>query len=250
MKRLVLAAIAAAALASPAHAAGEAELTAQPWSFDGVFGTFDRHALQRGLQVYQEVCAACHALEYVAFRNLTDLGFTEDEAKAIASAYEVEDGPNDDGDMFTRTARLSDGFPAPFANEKAARAANNGAYPPNLSLITKARPGGPDYLYGLLTGYHEPPADVVVGEGMYYNTVMPGNQIAMPPPLSEGQVTYADGTTASVEQMSRDVTQFLHWAAEPNLEARKNTGLKTILFLVFLTVLAYATKRRIWAAAH
>ena len=251
MKRLAWAALAAIALGStPAHAAGEVELTEQTWGFDGIFGSFDRLALQRGLQVYQEVCAACHGLKYVAFRNLTDLGFTEDEAKAIASAYEVEDGPNDDGDMFTRPARLSDRFPSPFANEKAARAANNGAYPPDLSLITKARPGGPDYLYGILTGYHEPPADFAVGEGMYYNAVMPGHQIAMPPPLSADQVTYADGTAASVEQMSRDVSEFLHWAAEPNLEVRKNTGLKTMLFLVLLTALAYATKRRIWAAVH
>jgi ubiquinol-cytochrome c reductase cytochrome c1 subunit len=251
MKRLALAVLAALTLGSGSAVAAEGpELTAQPWSFDGIFGTFDRASLQRGLQVYQEVCAACHALHYVAFRNLTDLGFTEEEAKAIASAYQVEDGPNDDGDMFTRTARLSDGFPAPFANEKAARAANGGAYPPNLSLITKARVSGPDYLYGILTGYHEPPADMVVGEGMYYNAVMPGHQIAMPPPLSEGQVTYVDGTTASVEQMARDVTQFLHWAAEPNLEARKNAGAKTMLFLVFLVVLTYAAKRRIWASAH
>jgi ubiquinol-cytochrome c reductase cytochrome c1 subunit len=251
MKRLAWAALAAFTLgATPALAAEETELARQPWSFDGVFGGFDRAALQRGLQVYQEVCAACHALEYVAFRNLTELGFTEDEAKAIAAAYQVEDGPNDDGDMFERPARLSDKFPMPFANEKAARASNNGAYPPNLSLITKARPGGPDYLYGILTGYHEPPAEMTVGEGMYYNAVMPGQQIAMPPPLSEGQVAYADGTTASVEQMARDVTQFLHWAAEPNLEARKNAGIKSMLFLVFLTAVAYATKRRIWAGAH
>lgn len=250
MKGWVLAGLAAVALGAPARASEEMALAEQPWSFQGLFGTFDRAALQRGLQVYQEVCAACHALQYVAFRNLTELGFTEEEAKAIASAYEVEDGPNDDGDMFTRTARISDRFPAPFANDKAARASNNGALPPNLSLITKARPGGPDYLYGILTGYHEPPADMTIGEGMYYNAVMPGNQIAMPPPLSEGQVGYADGTTATVEQMARDVTQFLHWAAEPNLEARKNAGLKTMLFLIFLTVVAYAAKRRIWADAH
>jgi ubiquinol-cytochrome c reductase cytochrome c1 subunit len=152
--------------------------------------------------------------------------------------------------MFTRAGRLSDRFPSPFANDKQARASNNGALPPDLSLITKARVGGPNYLYGILTGYHEPPADFTVGEGMYYNAVMAGHQIAMPPPLSEGMITYADGTNATVEQMSRDVTHFLMWAAEPKLEARKNAGAKTILILVFLGALAYASKRRIWAAVH
>ncbi|MEX2650403.1 MAG: cytochrome c1 [Alphaproteobacteria bacterium] len=251
MKRLALAALAALTLGATAASASEgSELAEQPWSFNGLFGQFDRPSLQRGLQVYQEVCAACHSLKYVAFRNLADLGFTEDEAKAVAVAYEVEDGPNDEGDMFTRPGRLSDRFPSPFANDKQARASNNGALPPDLSLITKARVGGPDYLYAILTGYHEPPADLTIGEGMYYNAAMAGNQIAMPPPLSEGLLAYADGTTASVEQMARDVTQFLTWAAEPRLEERKNTGVKTILVLVFLTALAYASKRRIWAAAH
>ena len=249
MMRLAL--VLAWAFVAPAAQASEGTaLPSQPWSFDGLLGTYDRAALQRGLHVYQQVCAACHGLKYVAYRNLTDLDFNEGEAKAIAAAYEVEDGPNDEGEMFTRPARLSDRFPSPFPNDKAARAANNGALPPDLSLIVKARPGGPDYLYGILTGYHEPPAGFEVGEGMYYNAVMPGNQIAMPPPLSEGQVEFADGTTANVEQMSRDVTQFLAWAAEPTLEARKNAGLKSMLFLIAFTVLAYATKRRIWARAH
>jgi ubiquinol-cytochrome c reductase cytochrome c1 subunit len=251
MKRLALAALAALTLgAAEAQAAEGVELAEQPWSFEGIFGHYDRPSMQRGLQVYQEVCAACHGLKFIAFRNLPDLGFTEDEAKAIAAKYEIEDGPNDDGDMFLRPGRLSDRFPSPFANDKQARASNNGALPPDLSLITKARVGGPNYLYGILTGYHEPPADFTVGEGMYYNAVMTGHQIAMPPPLSEGLITYADGTNATVEQMARDVTQFLSWAAEPKLEARKNAGAKTILILVFLAALAYASKRRIWAAVH
>ncbi len=243
MRRLALAALAALAAlslgATPGAASEGGEIAEQPWSFNGPFGQFDRPSLQRGLQVYQEVCAACHSLKYVAFRNLVELGFTEDEAKAIAAAYEIEDGPNDDGDMFMRPGRLSDRFPSPFGNDNQARASNNGALPPDLSLITKARVGGPDYTYAILTGYHEPPADMTIGEGMYYNAVMAGNQVA-----------YADGTAASVEQMSRDVTEFLSWAAEPKLEERKNTGVKTILVLVFLTALTYATKRRIWAAAH
>jgi ubiquinol-cytochrome c reductase cytochrome c1 subunit len=254
MKRPILVAFAALATLALAPLAAEAEegtaLPERRWDFDGPFGQFDRAALQRGLYVYEQVCASCHGLKYVAFRNLTDLGFTEDEAKAIAAAYEAEDGPNDDGDMFMRPARLSDRFPSPFANEKAARAANNGADPPDLSLIVKARVGGADYVYGILAGYLEPPAGFEVGEGLTYNSVMPGNQIAMPPPLTEDQVEYADGTTASVEQMSRDVVQFLAWAAEPKLEARKSAGLKTMLFLIFLTVVTYAAKRRIWSGAH
>jgi ubiquinol-cytochrome c reductase cytochrome c1 subunit len=251
MKRVLALALAASLLGAGAASASEGpELAQQSWSFDGVFGQFDRAAMQRGFQVYKEVCANCHSLNYVAFRNLTDLGFSEEEAKAIAAGYQIVDGPNDAGDMFERPGRLSDRFPHPFPNDQAARASNNGALPPNLSLITKARPGGPDHLYGILTGYREPPAGVTVGDGMYYNLAMPGNQIAMPPPLSEGQVTFADGTPASVEQMARDVTTFLSWSAEPKLEERKNAGIKAFLFLVLLTGLFYLSKRRVWSALH
>jgi ubiquinol-cytochrome c reductase cytochrome c1 subunit len=162
----------------------------------------------------------------------------------------VRDGPNDEGEMFERPGRPSDKFHRPFANEKAARAANNGAYPPDLSLIVKARPDGANYLYGLLTGYSEAPAGVAMGEGMNYNKYFPGHQIAMPPPLSENSVTYSDGTPASVDQMSKDLTTFLAWTAEPELEDRKRTGIKVILFLLVLTGLLYAAKRKIWAAVH
>ncbi|MFZ5792222.1 MAG: cytochrome c1 [Pseudomonadota bacterium] len=256
MRRFALAAFAAAALIAPglsvdrAHAEEEIELPRQRWSFEGFFGTFDQAAQQRGFQVYKEVCAACHSLSLVAYRNLEQIGFSEDEVKAIAAQYNVTDGPNDQGEMFERPARPSDHFVPPFPNPQAARAANNGALPPDLSLIVKARKGGADYIYGLLTGFTEPPADMQIAEGMNYNKVFPGHQIAMPPPLSEGAVTYADGTKATVEQMAHDVTTFLAWTAEPELDARKRMGVKTILFLIVLTGMLYAVKRKVWAEVH
>lgn len=222
----------------------------QEWSFEGLFGTYDRAAAQRGFQVYSEVCSACHSLSLVRYRNLQDIGFTEDQVKAIAESVEVTDGPDEEGEMFERPGRPSDPFKAPFANENQARAANGGALPPDLSLIVKARLGGPDYLYGILTGYHEPPAGVEVREGLYYNAAFPGHEIAMPPPLFEDAVEYPDGTPATIEQMAEDVTQFLAWAAEPNLETRHRTGVKVLLFLIVLTALAYAVKRKVWADVH
>ena len=172
---------------------------------------------------------------------------TEDQVKKIAAAKEVTDGPNDEGEMFQRPARPSDKFVKPFPNEQAARAANNGAYPPDLSLIVKARVGGADYLHALLTGYKEPPADVKMSEGMYYNVYFPGNQIAMAPPLAEGVVEYADKTKATVSQMAHDLTTFLAWAAEPETEDRKRIGIKAILFLIVLTGMLYAIKRKVWS---
>ncbi len=240
------AAIVFVGLAGPATAA-EGAFAAQKWSFDGVFGRFDKAALQRGFQVYQEVCAGCHGVKYIAFRNLTELGLSEDQAKAIAAEYEVEDGPDDEGEMFTRPAILSDILPSPFANDNAARASNNGALPPDLSLIAKARTGGPDYLHALLIGYEDAPDDVTLNEGMSYNAYFRGNQIAMPEPLAEDSVEYTDGTPATIEQMSLDVVHFLMWAAEPKLEARKRMGLKVMLFLVVLTALFYASKRKVWS---
>ena len=238
--------------ASQAGAATSAvELPAQHWSFNGWFGSFDRDGLRRGLQVYREVCAGCHGLKYIAFRNLIEMGLSEDEAKEIAAEYEVTDGPDEDGEMFDRTARLSDFFPEPFENDQAARSVNNGALPPDLSLITKARANGPDYLHAILMGYdEEPPEDVTVADGMYYNHYFPGGQIAMPPPLSEELVEYDDGTEATVDQMSKDVVMFLHWAADPKLEARKKLGIKSFLFLLVLTALFIASKRLIWARLH
>lgn len=239
------------AMAGPLLAAEDtAEIPEFEWEFDGVFGHFDPAALQRGFQVYREVCSGCHSLRYVAFRNLQGLGYNADEIKALAATYTVTDGPNDEGDMFDREGRPSDRFPSPFPNVQAAAAANNGAAPPDLSLIAKARAGGADYLRALLLGYEEPPADFELLDGQYYNIYFPGHRIAMPPPLSEGVVEYRGETPATVEQMAADVTHFLMWAAEPSLEARKETGLKVILFLIVFTALLYAVKRKIWSDLH
>lgn len=248
--RAILAALALGVSAPAFAAGGDIQIPSHDWSFEGPFGTFDRAELQRGYQVYKEVCAACHAMKYVAFRNLRDIGFTEAEVKALAATFEVTDGPNDSGEMFQRPALPQDKFPSPFPNEKAARAANGGAYPLDLSLIAKARAGGPEYLRALLIGYQDAPAGVEVGEGLQYNAYFPGHQIAMPKPLNEDQVTYADGTKASVEQMAHDVSAFLMWAAEPKLEDRKRMGLKVMIFLVVLTGLFFAAKKRIWAKLH
>jgi ubiquinol-cytochrome c reductase cytochrome c1 subunit len=223
---------------------------AKRWSYDGMFGTFDRASLRRGLQVYREVCAACHSLKLVAYRHLEGVGFSDAEVKAIAASVEVQDGPNDQGEMFQRPGKPFDTFKSPFANEQAARAANNGALPPDLSVITKARKGGSDYLYAVLAGYQEAPAGFALMEGMSYNKYFPGQQIAMPPPLADGQVTFADGTQATVDQMARDVTTFLAWAGEPELEERKRLGVKVLLFVIVLTAMLYAVKRQIWASVH
>ena len=225
-------------------------LPRQQWSFDGVFGTYDRASAQRGFQVYKEVCSVCHPVKHLYFRNLTEIGYSEDEVKAIAAGYQVTDGPNDQGQMFQRPGRPSDPIPGPFPNDQAARAANNGALPPDQSLIVKARPGGPNYIYGILTGYKEPPAGFKLLDGMNYNEYFPGHQIAMPPPLSDNAVTFADGTPATVPQMAHDVTTFLTWAAEPNLDDRHRTGFKVIMFLIVAAGVFYAAKRKIWAAIH
>jgi ubiquinol-cytochrome c reductase cytochrome c1 subunit len=250
MRKLLLAGFASLVLAGPAVAAEEVALPAQPWTFSGPFGTFDRAALQRGYQVYKEVCASCHSMHLIRFRDLGALGFNEDEIKAIAAEYEVTDGPNDQGEMFQRPAKPSDKFKSPFPNDNAARAANNGALPPDLSLMSKARKGGPDYVYAILTGYSDPPQGVTLMEGMSYNKYFSGHQIGMPKPLNPDQVTFADGTKATVEQMSHDVSTFLGWTAEPELEARKRLGVKVILFLLIFTGLLYATKRKVWSAVH
>jgi cytochrome c1 len=242
-----------------ALAAGGVEIPQQTWSWDGLLGKYDRASAQRGLQVYKEVCAGCHGLRLVAYRNLMDLGYTADQVKAFAAEFEVEDGPNSEGEMFTRKARPSDRFVSPFPNDEAARASNNGAFPPDLSLIVDARGkgmdyyqgyGGADYLYAILVGYTEAPAGFKLGDGMSYNKYFGGHQIAMPPPLAEDSVEYGDGTKATVEQMSRDVTTFLAWASEPNLEARKGMGLKVMLFLIVLVGMTIVVKKRIWSNVH
>ncbi|AXU06314.1 cytochrome c1 [Rickettsia japonica] len=217
------------------------------WSFGGVFGTVNREAAQRGFQVYKEVCSVCHGLNNLYYRNLKDIGFSDDEIKEIAKGYTIQDGPNDDGKMFDRPALPSDRFVPPYPNEQAARATNNGAHPPDLSLIIKARHDGANYIYSLLTGYTEPPADFKLMQGTHYNPYFPGEQIAMPPPLTDGQVTYMDGTNASVEQMSQDIVVFLQWAAEPEMEHRKSMGLKVMMFLAVFTIFFYIAKNRIWS---
>ena len=219
-------------------------------SFKGIFGTFNRASLQRGYQVYQEVCSGCHSVQHLSYRNLSEKGgpeFSVEEAKAIAAQFEVEDGPNSDGEMFMRPARLSDKFVKPYPNVEASTAANGGAYPPDMSVLVKARGGGVDYIYSLLQGYEQAPVDVSLDDGVYYNKYMYGNKIRMAAPLSDGLVEYGDGTNATVEQMSKDVTTFLMWSAEPHLEARHQMGFKAIIYLIILTTLVYLSMKKIWS---
>ena len=228
----------------------KAEFIKNNWSFEGVFGTFDRASLQRGYQVYQEVCSGCHSIQHLSYRNLSEKGgpeFSLDEAKAIAAQFEVTDGPNEDGEMFVRPGRLSDKFVNPFQNVKAAAAANGGAYPPDMSVLTKARKGGADYIYSLLLGYEEAPAEYELDDGVYYNKYMPGHKIMMAEPLSDGAVEYADGTETSKEQMAKDITTFLVWAADPNLEVRHKLGFKVFFYLIILLTLVYLSKQKVWS---
>ena len=238
-------------LAAPAvGAGGDVTLFKREWSFNGPFGTFVKAAMQRGFQVYREVCASCHSMQYIAFRNSADLGYNEAEIKAIAAEYDVEDGPNDEGEMFMRPGIPADRMPSPYPNDNAARAGNGGALPPDLSLIAKARANGPDYLYSLLIGYKEAPESMDVPDGMYYNDAYPGYLIAMPQPLYGDDVTYADGADSSIEGSAADLTQFLMWAAEPKMEVRKRIGVAVVFFLSIFVVLSVMAKRRIWADIH
>jgi cytochrome c1 len=264
--------------ASVAMAAGEApQIERQKWSFAGFFGRFDNAQLQRGFQVYKEVCSTCHGLKHINFRNLAEPGgpeFPVEGVKGLAETYSIEDGPNDQGQMFQRPGRPSDAIPSPYKNEQEARSVQNGAYPPDLSLIVRARSagenhsvlatvgsmlrdipsgyqeGGADYVYALLTGYGNPPAGMQMSEGMHYNSAFPGHQIAMVPPLQAGQITYEDGTQGTVEQYAKDVTAFLAWASNPELEARKRTGFLVLGYLLITAVLVYLAKRRLWAKVH
>jgi cytochrome c1 len=231
------------------------------WSFEGPFGTYDRGALQRGFQVYKEVCSACHSLNLVAFHALAapgGPGFTEAQAKAIAAGYKIPAEPNDKGEIFdangnrlTRPGILADHFPPPFPNEEAARAANGGALPPDLSLIVKAREGGPDYVYSILTGFsHKPPTGFKVQDGKYYNPYFAGRNISMPPPLAAGSVSFADGTRSSVAQEAHDVVTYLSWASEPTLEERHRTGFEVMAFLVLLAGLLFLAYRKVWKDEH
>jgi len=238
--------------ASPVLAAGMKEHPKQmDWSFDGVFGRTDKQSIQRGFQVYKEVCSACHALKRVSFRQLEAVGFSEAEIKSLAASYSVKDGPNDDGEMFERPGLPSDAYPSPYANEKASRGANNGAYPPDMSLIIKARSDGANYVYSLLTGYGQtPPEHLSVPEGAHYNPYMDGGVIKMALPLSEDGVTYQDSTKATIDQQAQDVVNFLQWTAEPEMEARKSMGIKVMIFLSIMTVFFYLIKKRVWSDLH
>ncbi|HEV2100090.1 MAG TPA: cytochrome c1 [Stellaceae bacterium] len=239
------------ALSPVVYAADETPpLPHQQWSFDGVFGTYDRAATQRGFQVYKQVCSACHPVKHLRFGDLAALGYTPSEIKAIAATDQVTDGPNDQGQMYQRPGRPSDPIPGPFPNDQAARAANGGALPPDLSMIVNARDGGADYVYAILNGFTPPPSGFQVPPGRYYNEYFPGHLIAMPPPLSEGAVTYADGTKATVPQMAHDVATFLAWASQPTLEVRHRTGARVFLFLIVAVGVFYAAKRKIWAVVH
>ena len=237
-------------LPSSSFAAEQIDPIKVNWSFKGLTGKFDRAALQRGFQVYKEVCSSCHSMQYLSYRNLGEPGgpeFSQVEVKAIAASIEIEDGPDSQGEMFIRPGRPSDKFKSPYPNVEASTAANGGAYPPDMSVLVKARPGGANYIYSVLVGYEDPPPNITLDDGVYYNKYMIGNKIKMSAPLSEGIVEYADGTTASVEQMAKDVTTFLSWAAEPELEQRHKTGIKVIIYLILLTVLVYLSMRKIWS---
>jgi len=249
--RWIAAGLVLAGLAGGAAAAAEGEkLPNINWPFNGIFGTYDLAATQRGFQVYSEVCSNCHSMTLMHYRDLTGIGLTPDEVKAIAAAVTVPKGVDDQGNPKEGPATPADQFRSPFPNEQAARSANNGALPPDLSMIVNAREGGADYVFGILTGFANPPAGFKMMDGMNYNKMFPGHQIAMPPPLHDGQVTYADGTNATVEQEARDVASFLEWTANPEMVQRKQIGARVILFLLLMTGLTYAVKRKVWSDVH
>jgi ubiquinol-cytochrome c reductase cytochrome c1 subunit len=241
--------LAGLALATPAIAADEIELPTQKWSFSGLFGTFDRASAQRGFQIYNQVCSNCHSMKLGYYRNLTGIGVPEDMIKVIA-AEKMVPTIADDGTPAERPATPADHFRSPYPNEKAARAALNGALPPDLSVIEKARVGGSDYIADLLQGYGDPPPGMKIGDGLYYNKYFPGNQIAMPQPLQADAVTYSDGTKATLEQEAHDVATFLTYMANPELEQRKRLGVKVVLFLLAMCGVTYAVKRQVWSDVH
>ena len=258
VSKLFAALLAVAAMAFPSMAFAEdaghgSKIEAQEWSFAPPFGQFDRAQLQRGFKVYQFVCSNCHSMNLLSYRNLGQPGgpeFPEKAVATLASQVQVTDGPDSSGKMFQRPGRPPDRFRAPYANDEAARAANGGALPPDLSVMAKARPGGPDYLYALLTGYEEPPADMTMSKGMHYNKAFPGHQIAMPRPLSDGVVEYTDGTEPTIDNYAKDVSAFLMWTAEPTLEARYRLGARIMIFLLVFAVIMYLAKKVVWSRVH
>jgi cytochrome c1 len=272
MKRILIVIAAAASLSAVAQTASAQEAPPrQHWSFSGPFGLYDPAQLQRGFRVYREVCANCHSLKLIAFRNLADPGgpnFTEAQATTVAQSYQVTDGPNDQGQMFQRPGTLADTFPPNFPNDQAARAALGGKLPPDMSVLAKARSyeagspwfildafrmyqeDGPDYIHAIMVGYADPPAGFTLAPGTFYNKYFPGGAIGMPKPLVDGQVEYTDGTPATVDQYGRDVAAFLMWTAEPTLDARHRLGFQVMVFLLVLTGLLYFTKKRVWHDVH
>lgn len=270
----------AAPVTAPALAATEGHLPTierQSWTFGGMRGYFDNAQLQRGYLVYKEVCSSCHAAKQLSFRNLAEPGgpeFPEASVKSLAASFQIVDGPNDQGKMFKRPGRPSDRIPSPFSNEQEARSANNGALPPDFSVLAKARSvevdrsfwavpgamvrdifsgyqeGGADYIYALLTGYAKPPEGFKVADGMHYNEIFAGHQIAMAPPLSDGLVKYTDGSPATVSQYAQDVVAFMAWSADPKLEERKRMGLIAMIYLLITAILLFFAKKRVWSNAH
>ena len=249
-KRLIIVILSTLIFTKPLLSAETIDPIKVNWSFKELTGKFDRASLQRGFQVYKEVCASCHSMQYLSYRNLGEPGgpeFTLEEVKAIAASVEIEDGPDSQGEMFTRPGKPSDKFKSPYPNVEASTVANGGAYPPDMSVLVKARPGGADYMYSVLVGYEDPPAGMKLDDGVYYNKYMIGQKIKMASPLLEGIVEYSDGTEATVDQMAKDVTTFLAWAAEPELEVRHKLGIKVIIYLLLLTILVYLSMKKIWS---
>lgn len=227
-----------------------AKLPKHDWTFKGITGTFDKSALQRGYKVYREVCSGCHSMKLLYYRDLIDIGFSKEQVAVIASDYSVIDGPDEEGAMYERPGKTSDKFVGPYSNDQEARASNNGALPPDLSVITKSKINGVDYIYNLLIGYSEAPNDMEIGEGMYFNKWVSGNQIAMAPPLGDEYVDYDDGTPNNLSQLAEDVVTFLAWSAEPELEVRKNLGIKVILFFIIFGFLVFLAKQKLWKDIH
>jgi ubiquinol-cytochrome c reductase cytochrome c1 subunit len=250
LRDLALLAGLALAVTQVAPARAAEDYPSLSWSFAGPFGTFDKASAQRGFLIYQQVCSACHSMKQMYYRNLAAIGLSEAQIKAVAAAVTVEGPINDQGKPTTRPGLPSDHFKPAFANDQAARAANGGALPPDQSVLELAREGGANYIDALLQGYSDPPPGVTVGNGLYYNKVFPGHQIAMPQPLYPDEVTYTDGTKPTLAQEAHDVTTFLAFTANPDLNERHQMGVKVFLFLVFMTIITYIAKRRVWAAVH
>lgn len=246
----ILAVIALAALVYGMPRPANTSPPSQSWTFNGAFGTYDRAAARRGFQVYSEGCAPCHSMNFLHYRDLTGIGFTDEEIKTIAAAVQVPSGIDSQGNVVLKPGTPASRFRAPFFTEDAAREALNGSLPPDLSLATKTDPAGPNYVFALLTGYGDPPAGTTVADGMFWNRWFAGHQIAMPPPLVDDRFTFADGTKSTVAQNAHDVVTFLAWAANPEMEQRKHLGFSVVLYFVAIAGLTWLVKRRLWGSVH